>query len=194
MLCPASNTIDSYYERSNWQETCPWQVWEKYIASFANGSSGVLYSDRWKRCLTAFFRNSPGAKEQMTMTKDEKTATKKVLVADDKAAGRELVRTVLENRGYLVFEACDGIEALAAAQRIRPDLIILDLHMPGLDGFGVIKELRLNKRFLETPVVALTGSAMQGDRQRALAAGFTGYITKPVPLNYLRTEVARLLA
>jgi two-component system cell cycle response regulator DivK len=119
--------------------------------------------------------------------------TKRVLVADDKAAGRELVRTVLENSGYEVFEAGDGIEALDAAHRLHPDLIILDLHMPGLDGFGVIKELRLDAAFATTPVVALTASAMQGDRQRALSAGFTGYITKPVSLKVLRAEVERLI-
>jgi CheY-like chemotaxis protein len=119
---------------------------------------------------------------------------KKVLVADDKAAGRELVRTVLENRGYLIHEASDGIEALEVAHRVQPDLIILDLHMPGLDGFGVIKELRLDPTFVDTPVVALTASAMQGDKQRAFAAGFTGYISKPVSLKVLRAEVERLLA
>ncbi|MEP7355302.1 MAG: response regulator [Acidobacteriota bacterium] len=121
-------------------------------------------------------------------------APKRVLIADDKSTGRELVRTVLEKRGYEVFEARDGIEALDAAQRIRPDLIILDLHMPGLDGFGVIKELRLDTRFAEIPIIALTASAMQGDRQRAMAAGFTAYITKPVSLTALRSEVERLLA
>jgi CheY-like chemotaxis protein len=124
----------------------------------------------------------------------EAASPKKVLVADDKATGRELVRTVLENGGYLVFEAGDGIEALDAAHRIKPDLIILDLHMPGLDGFGVIKELRLDPNCANTPVLALTASAMQGDRQRALSAGFTGYISKPVSLKILRAEVERLLS
>jgi len=119
---------------------------------------------------------------------------KRVLIADDRPTGRELVRTVLENGGYEVFEASDGIEALASAARILPDLIILDVHMPGLDGFGVVKQLRLDPRFAKTPVVALTASAMQGDRQRALDAGFTGYITKPVSLKALRAEVERLLA
>ncbi len=127
------------------------------------------------------------------MTTNGKTP-KRILVADDKPAGRELVRTVLEDRGYEIFEASDGIEALDSAHRNHPDLIILDLHMPGLDGFGVIKELRLDAHFATTPVVALTASAMQGDRQRALTAGFTGYITKPVSLKALRAEVERLLA
>lgn len=118
----------------------------------------------------------------------------RVLVADDKATGRELVRTVLANRGYVVFEAADGIEALEVAQRMQPDLIILDLHMPGLDGFGVIQELRLNPAFERTPVLALTASAMAADQRRALDAGFTGFITKPVSLKMLRAEVERLLA
>jgi CheY-like chemotaxis protein len=119
---------------------------------------------------------------------------KKVLIVDDKATGRELVRTVLEKSGYEVFEASNGIDALDSAHRIRPDLIILDLHMPGLDGFGVIRELRLDDHFATIPIVALTASAMQGDRQRALSEGFTGYITKPVSLKALRAEVERLLA
>jgi CheY-like chemotaxis protein len=127
------------------------------------------------------------------MSTEGKTV-KRILVADDKPTGRELVRTVLENTGYEVFEASDGLQALDSAHRIHPDLIILDLHMPGLDGFGVIKELRLDAQFATTPVVALTASAMQGDRQRALSAGFTGYITKPVSLKVLRAEVQRLLA
>ncbi len=118
---------------------------------------------------------------------------KKVLVADDKDTGRELVRTVLEDCDYEVFEAGDGMEALERAREVRPDLIILDLHMPRLDGFAVIKELRRDESFANTPVMALTASAMMGDRERALAAGFTGYIAKPIRLATLRSEVERLL-
>jgi CheY-like chemotaxis protein len=118
---------------------------------------------------------------------------KKVLVADDKATGRELVRTVLENSGYEVFEASDGLEAVKQAHQLSPDLIILDIHMPGLDGFGVIEQLRREEHFAVTPIIALTASAMMGDRERAIAAGFTGYVTKPIGINALRAEVARLL-
>jgi two-component system cell cycle response regulator DivK len=118
---------------------------------------------------------------------------KTVLVADDKATSRELVRTILENSGYAVIEASDGIEALRNARVSKPDLIILDLHMPGLDGFGVIRELRRDGEFAATPVMALTASAMQGDRERALSAGFTSYISKPIPLKMLRSELERLL-
>src|SRR5581483_8907547 len=99
---------------------------------------------------------------------------KTVLVADDKPTGRELVRTVLENSGYTVIEASDGLEAVRFARERKPDLIILDLHMPGLDGFGVIQQLRSEAEFAKTPIMALTASAMQGDRERALSIGFTG--------------------
>jgi CheY-like chemotaxis protein len=118
---------------------------------------------------------------------------KKVLVADDKDTGRELVRTVLEKSGLQVFEANDGTQAVAEALRLHPDLIILDIHMPGLDGFGVIEKLRRESAFSHTPIIALTASAMMGDRERAMAAGFTGYITKPIRLDALRAEVERLL-
>jgi CheY-like chemotaxis protein len=119
---------------------------------------------------------------------------KKVLVADDKATGRELVRTVLEKSGHQVFEASDGEEAVVEALRIHPDLIILDIHMPGLDGFAVIEKLRRAEGFAATPIIALTASAMMGDRERAMSVGFTGYITKPIRLGALRAEVERLLA
>jgi CheY-like chemotaxis protein len=120
-------------------------------------------------------------------------SVKKVLVADDKATSRELVRTVLERDGYTVFEAGDGAEAVRSAHEEKPDLIILDLHMPELDGFAVIQQLRGESGFAETPIVALTASAMQGDRERALLVGFTGYITKPIGPGALRSEVGRLL-
>jgi CheY-like chemotaxis protein len=119
---------------------------------------------------------------------------KKVLVADDRPTGRELVRAVLENSGYDVFEAADGAEALRVAREQQPNLIILDIHMPGRDGFGVVEELRKDEQFATTPIIALTASAMQGDRERAMAMGFTGYITKPIRLDALRQEVERLLS
>ena len=118
---------------------------------------------------------------------------RKVLIADDKATGRELVRTVLEKAHYEVSEAADGLEAVQRARELHPDLIILDLHMPMLDGYGVLKELRCDPQFAATPIVALTASAMQGDKEKALALGFTSYISKPISLSLLRTELARLL-
>jgi CheY-like chemotaxis protein len=119
---------------------------------------------------------------------------KQVLVVDDKASSRELIRTVLESSGYSVSEAGDGQEAVRIAQQISPDLILLDLQMPALDGFGTLEQLRADPRFATLPVIALTASAMQGDREKALAAGFTSYISKPVALTTLRAELSRLLS
>lgn len=118
---------------------------------------------------------------------------KKILVADDKATSRELIRIALDGDKYAISEAADGIEALRCAREVHPDLIILDLHMPGVDGFGVLAELRRDGQFATTPIMALTASAMQGDRERALAAGFDSYVSKPLPLSALRAEVKRLL-
>ena len=118
---------------------------------------------------------------------------KRILVADDKASSRELVRTVLEHCGFEVIEAADGAEALEMSRTCQPELILLDLQMPALDGFGVIEKLRSEVRFASTPIVALTASAMHGDREKAITAGFSGYITKPIRLAYLRSEVERLL-
>jgi two-component system, cell cycle response regulator DivK len=118
---------------------------------------------------------------------------KRVLVADDKPSSRELVRTVLERAGYEVFEAPDGAAAVQMARELAPDLVLLDLHMPVLDGFGTIIQLRGEARFAATPVVALTASAMDGDREHAMTSGFSGYITKPIRLSKLREEVQRLI-
>jgi len=119
---------------------------------------------------------------------------KRILIADDKATSRELVRIMLEHCGYEVVEAADGSEAVAKALESQPQLILLDLQMPGLDGFAVIERLRGEARFAATPIVAVTASAMPSDGAKVLAAGFSGYITKPIRLAKLRSEVARLLA
>ncbi|MEP6717180.1 MAG: response regulator [Terriglobia bacterium] len=119
---------------------------------------------------------------------------KKILVADDKASSRELLRTLLEHVGYEIHEAADGEEALEVARRISLDLILLDIHMPKLDGYGTVRAMRSDERLRDLPIVALTASAMHSDRNRATEAGFTAYITKPVSLTVLRDELARLLA
>lgn len=116
-----------------------------------------------------------------------------ILVADDRAASRELIRAMLESGGYDVDEAENGAEALERVAEHLPDLILLDLQMPILDGFGVVRALRGKPEFSKIPVIALTASAMLGDRERAIEEGFTGYITKPIRLGELRSEVERLL-
>jgi len=114
-------------------------------------------------------------------------------VAEDRDASRELVRTVLASAGYIVVEAMDGQEALEKAAVTQADLVILDLYMPRVDGFAVLQRLRDDARYRDTPIVALTASAMAGDCERAIASGFTAYISKPVKMMELRREIGRLL-
>lgn len=116
-----------------------------------------------------------------------------ILIADDRPSSRELLRLVLERAGYGVLEAEDGEHALEQARAGNPDLILLDLQMPGIDGYGVLAELRNETRFARLPVLALTASAMRGDREKILAAGFTDYLAKPASPDVLRETVARLL-
>ena len=117
---------------------------------------------------------------------------KRILVAEDRPGSLELIRTVLESAGYEVIEALDGQEAVDKAFDNPVDLILLDLQMPKIDGFGVLAHLRRDSRFRNVPIVALTANAMQGDRERALAAGFSSYIAKPFDLAILRSEMERL--
>ena len=118
---------------------------------------------------------------------------KRILIAEDRPPSRELMRAVLESAGYEVFEAVDGDDAIKTAFNTPIDLVLLDLQMPKADGFAVVSRLRSDSRFANTPIVAVTASAMHGDRERALSAGFSGYIAKPVDLNVLRSEVRRLI-
>lgn len=115
----------------------------------------------------------------------------RILVIDDRPASRELERIMLESFGYEVMEAGSGREALAAASRALPDLVLLDLHMPELDGFSTLAEFRSDSRMTVIPIVALTASAMKGDHMRALQAGFSGYITKPVFVHEFRSQIRR---
>ena len=120
-------------------------------------------------------------------------SSKKILVADDSVASRELIREVLEMSSYDVIEATNGEEALRSVEENAPDLVLVDIQMPRLDGYGVLRRLRADPRFANLLVVALTAFAMQGDRERALDAGFDGYITKPVDIASLRQEIRRFL-
>jgi two-component system sensor histidine kinase/response regulator len=118
---------------------------------------------------------------------------KRVLIADDKESSREFVRTVLEHAGCVVEEAADGLQALASIKANPPDLVVLDLHMPGLNGLEVVESIRHDIRYNSLPVVALTASAMHGDREQALSAGFTDYMTKPISLSSLRSRLLALI-
>jgi CheY-like chemotaxis protein len=118
---------------------------------------------------------------------------KTVLIAEDNPINRELLRELLEIRGYTVAEACNGQEAVAMVEQAPPDLLLLDIGMPVLDGCGVVRKLRENPRFASLPIVAVTAYAMQGDREKIMTAGFDGYLSKPVNSSILDNELDRLL-
>jgi CheY-like chemotaxis protein len=117
----------------------------------------------------------------------------RILVAEDNAVNRELLRELLEARGYTVLEACDGQQALHMIEQAQPELLLLDIGMPVLDGFAVIRKIRENPRLAPLPVVAVTAYAMRGDREKILASGFDGYLSKPLNPSSLTEELERLL-
>lgn len=112
-----------------------------------------------------------------------------ILVADDSGPSRELMREVLEAEGHVVLEAAHGRAALEVIRNDQPDLVFIDLQMPTMDGFGVLRELRKDRALRYPPVVAVTASAMLGDRERAIEAGFDSYIAKPFELRAVRNYV-----
>jgi len=114
----------------------------------------------------------------------------KILVAEDNLPNRELMREILESRGHEVIEACDGQEALDKLEQTSPDL---DIQMPVLDGYAVLKRIRSNARFASLRVLAVTAFAMQGNREQVLAAGFDGYLSKPIDISLLTKELQGFL-
>ena len=102
-----------------------------------------------------------------------------ILIADDYDDNRELLRLMLESEGYLIREARNGREALDAAREEAPAVALIDLSMPALDGWGLLREIRADERTRAIPCVAVTAFAANQDRLRALEAGFDAYISKP---------------
>jgi len=117
----------------------------------------------------------------------------KVLLAEDNPVNRELLRELLENRGHTVVEACDGQEVLKMVEETRPDILLLDIGMPVLDGYAVARKIRENPELATLPILAITAYAMQGDREKILESGFDGYLSKPVNASALACELERLL-
>lgn len=116
-----------------------------------------------------------------------------VLVIEDNEQNLYLVTFLLEKRGYTVAQARDGQEGIQRAGELKPLFILLDIQLPGMDGYDVATTLRANPALANIPIVAVTSYAMLGDRERALAAGCTGYIEKPINPETFMTEVERYL-
>jgi two-component system cell cycle response regulator DivK len=120
-------------------------------------------------------------------------AGERILLVEDNAQNRRLAQFLLKSRGYTVYEATSGEAALELARAHLPDLILMDLRLPGLDGFTATKALKDDDLTKRIPVIALTAFAMEGDRDKALQAGCDGYITKPIDTKGFPAAVSRYL-
>jgi two-component system cell cycle response regulator DivK len=117
-----------------------------------------------------------------------------ILIVDDNDQNRRLARDVLEFAGFRTLEAEGGVEGLSLAVEHRPDLILLDIRMPDMEGTEVLRKLKEDARAATIRVVALTSSSMKGDRERFLADGFDGYLEKPIRVREFPDQVRRHLA
>ena len=118
---------------------------------------------------------------------------KTILLIEDNEQNRYLCTFLLENHGYDVVTAPDGAAGIELAGRIRPDLILLDIQLPVLDGYAVARELRHNPELESIPIIAVTSYAMTGDREKTIEAGCNGYIEKPINPETFVVEIERFL-
>jgi CheY-like chemotaxis protein len=117
-----------------------------------------------------------------------------ILVVDDNATNLRLASEVLELDGFEVLRAVDAEQALTSVSTRRPDLVLMDIALPGMDGLDLTRVLKGDPAFASLPIVALSAFAMKGDEQRALAAGCDGYITKPIDTRVFGSQVRAFLA
>ncbi len=116
-----------------------------------------------------------------------------VLYIEDNRDNRILVKRVLEAEGYRVLEAEDATNGIELARQIRPALILLDINLPGLDGYEATARLKALDELRHVPIVAVTANVMKGDREKTLAAGCSGYIQKPIDVDRLPLQLAAFL-
>ncbi len=117
-----------------------------------------------------------------------------ILIVDDNPVNLKLASNVLEIEGYTVEKAADAEQAQEMLRSIIPDLILMDIALPGMDGLTLTRKLKADARLKQVPVVAMTAFAMKGDEEKALEAGCDGYITKPIDTRKLPGQVAVFLS
>lgn len=117
----------------------------------------------------------------------------KLLLAEDNEDNRDALSRRLQRRGFAVVFAGTGLEAIARAEAEKPDLILMDMNMPELDGWEATRRLKESAATRDIPVIALTAHAMSGDREKALGAGCSDYHTKPVDLPRLLAQIEAIL-
>ncbi|HEX8151533.1 MAG TPA: response regulator [Thermoanaerobaculia bacterium] len=123
------------------------------------------------------------------------TASRKILVVEDNDMNMQLVEYLLEEGGYAIVKATSGEEALAITRDgdAAPDLILMDIHLPGMDGLSVVRQMKSDARTARIPILALTAHAMRGDKDRFLEAGCDGYISKPIDVKTFLTSIAQYI-
>lgn len=115
---------------------------------------------------------------------------KKILLVEDNEVNRRLAGFLLRSQGYQVREATTAAAAFEMVEKERPDLIVMDIQLPEMDGLEITRRLKARPGTADIPVIAVTSFAMKGDREKALAAGCAGYVTKPIDKNTFIQEVA----
>jgi two-component system, cell cycle response regulator DivK len=119
--------------------------------------------------------------------------SKRILLVEDQEDGRRIVRDLLAASDFRLFEATTGEEGLALAERERPDLILMDIQLPGLDGYEVARRIKANPALNHIPIIAVTSYALSGDEQRAYAAGCDDYVAKPFSPRVLLAKIREYL-
>jgi two-component system, cell cycle response regulator DivK len=117
----------------------------------------------------------------------------RILYIEDNTANRLLVKRILMAEDHVVLEAENGVQGIKVAQEESPDLILVDINMPDMDGYEVTAHLRQIPALGKVPIVALTANVLRGDRERSLQAGCDGYIQKPLDVDMLPSQVEALL-
>ena len=116
-----------------------------------------------------------------------------ILYVEDNLENRVLIQRILEAEGYIFLGASSAVEGLQLARLHNPDLILVDINMPEVDGLTMTRELKADESFADIPVIAITANVMRGDRERTLNAGCDGYIQKPIDVDLLPRQIVHFL-
>lgn len=114
---------------------------------------------------------------------------KRILVIEDQELNRKVVRIVLQSKGYVVVEATDAVEAIASLENAIPQLILMDIALPGQSGEELAQRIKANLAWVNIPIIALTAAAMSGDKERILKSGCDDYLSKPIDIKVLVDHV-----